>query len=283
MAPFDPGMSTNLLASAAPAAPAASPGIFMGFKKAKDKFPTVGGMGGNVISNDSRVPVFRSPYEVMAMFDANSREDFLRWRNMMIAAGVVSPEADPATVRSALGSVLGDLEDMAAQGIRMSPIGYLKNLIRMNGLDPSKITSDADYATALGSAAAEDAFTGTKKQVSRSVSDITEGQAFSSLQGTLSAMLGRDPSDDEVRDFTYRMNALAAENPSISTTIARYKNGEMVGTKTKTDPGFTPDDMAMEAYEGAQADPEYAETQAGITYFNAAMSALGPMGGGSVG
>lgn len=119
----------------------------------------------------------------------------------------------------------------------------------------------------------------TTTQVSRSVQDISEGDAWSTLQQTLSNMLGRDPSDQELRDFTYRMNSLAAHNPSITKTITKYQNGEVASQQSHTTEGFSAGDMAQAAYNRAQDDPLYAETQAGTTYFNAAISALGAIGG----
>lgn len=119
---------------------------------------------------------------------------------------------------------------------------------------------------------------GTESVVRRSVAEITEGQAWDSLRTTVSQMLGRDPSDQELRDYTYRMNQLAAQNPEISKTIAKYKNGEVVSESTSTTGGFTGSDMAQEAYEDAQSNPEYAEYQSATTYFNATLSALGAIG-----
>jgi hypothetical protein len=114
---------------------------------------------------------------------------------------------------------------------------------------------------------------------SKSVQDISEGEAWSTLQSNLSRMLGRDPSDQEVRDFTHRMNTLAAQNPAISKTISTYKDGRLTNSTTKeVDSGFTADDMAMDAYEDTQANPEYGAYQAASTYFNSAMSAMGAIG-----
>jgi hypothetical protein len=158
---------------------------------------------------------------------------------------------------------------MTTSGQKMSPMGYVKNLIRMNGGDPS---------APLDAAAANEPFTGNKTTTQRSVSEITEGEAWSSLQQTLSAMLGRDPSDEEVRQFTYKMNGLAAQNPAISKTITKYKDGEAVSSSTHTSGGFSAGDVAQSAYEKAQDNPEYGEYQAATTYFNAAMSALGAIG-----
>ena len=119
---------------------------------------------------------------------------------------------------------------------------------------------------------------GTRTSTSRSVAHVTEGEAWSSLQQTLSQMLGHDPSDQEVRDFTYRMNQLAAANPSISKTIAKYKAGDVTSSSTTTEGGFSGADVAQAAYQKAQSDPDYAEFQSATTYYNAALSAMGAIG-----
>lgn len=120
---------------------------------------------------------------------------------------------------------------------------------------------------------------GDRTTVQRNVTDITEGEAFASLQSNLSQMLGRDPSDQETRDYLYRMNRLAAENPSVSRTVTSYKDGVATSSSTHTDPGFTSDDMAQEAYDQAQNEPDYAEYRGASYLFNAAMGALGPIAG----
>lgn len=119
----------------------------------------------------------------------------------------------------------------------------------------------------------------THVSTSKSIQDISEGEAWATLQSNLSRMLGRDPSDQEVRDFTHRMNGLAARNPAISRTISTYKDGRLTNSTTReVDSGFTADDMAMTSYEDAQADPEYGAFQAASTYFNATQMALGAIG-----
>ena len=120
---------------------------------------------------------------------------------------------------------------------------------------------------------------GTRTSTSKSIAHITEGEAWSSLQSTLSHMLGRDPSDQEVRDFTYKMNQLAAKNPAISKTISSYKAGDVSSSTTSTEGGFTGADVAEAAYGQAQNNPGYAEFQSASTYYNAALSALGAIGG----
>lgn len=111
-----------------------------------------------------------------------------------------------------------------------------------------------------------------------SVTEISEGASWQVLQKTLSALLGRDPSDQEVRDYAYRMNTLAARNPSITESVQRYQAGEMVADDRTTTGGWDASDMAKSAYDQAQDDPEYAKYQAGTTYYNAFLQGIGAIG-----
>lgn len=284
--PFDPnvpsGYSTNLMQrQRVQAPPSSEPQIFTGWSHGTSVAPSSGGKFasetgmpvGEPTPYSTRTPLYYTPTQLLYAFDHFGREDFLKFRNLFIAAGLVGTDADPATVRSAYAGVIADVAAAAEAnpGLQLSPMGLVKNYIRMNGLDPSQIGADENYS--LG-------YTGSKTQVSRNVTDITEGQAWASIQNTLSQMLGRDPSDQELRDFTYRMNRMAADNPSISRTITVYKNGgDIASSRTHTDPGFTMDDVAQEAYDQAQNEPDYAEYHGASYLFNAAMSALGPLGG----
>lgn len=119
----------------------------------------------------------------------------------------------------------------------------------------------------------------TVTQTSRSVSTITNGDGWSALQNTLSRMLGRDPSDEEVRDFVGRMNYLAAKNPTVTTSTTRGIGTGNQSTSSRTKAGFNSNDILENAYKDAQSDPDYAEYQSASTYFNAAISALGAIGG----
>jgi hypothetical protein len=251
--------------------------IFAGWGTGQSFSPDIrtgpGGQGAQV--EQTREKIFLTPTQFLTAFDKFSREDFLKFRNLFIAAGLASPESDPMSVRSTYAALLNQMVDMAAAGRTISPMGYVKNLIVMNGIDPASVGSDENY----GVDPASQPFSGVKRTVQRSVTEISEGEAWATLQNNLSNLLGRDPSDQETRDFVYRMNALAASNPAVSKTATRYKNGEAVSSSTHTDPGFTGADMAQEAYTGAQNNPDYAEYRSASYLFNAVLSALGPIGG----
>ncbi|HET6917290.1 MAG TPA: hypothetical protein VFH56_14445 [Acidimicrobiales bacterium] len=120
---------------------------------------------------------------------------------------------------------------------------------------------------------------GSETTTSRSVSDITQGESWRALQSTLSTLLGRDPTSQELRDYTYRMNQLAAQNPTLTTTVHHYVAGREKSQDSNTTGGFGADDLAQNAYQQAQDNPDYGAFQSATTYFNAAVSALGAIGG----
>lgn len=268
MDPFDPGVvpapaATNMFSGGVGPAQQ-EPMVFVGFTQRYSP------------GRDDTVPAgprFMPISQFIAGMSSMDREEFLKLRNLLIAAGVVSPTASPLDVEKAMETIAARVSANGPSG-RMSPLGYIKNMARMNGFDPGEIGSDPDFG-----GESQDLFTGKQTQTSRSISEITEGQAWASIQGTLQQMLGRDPTDQELRDFTYRMNRMAADNPTITRTIQQYKDGELESTTSRTRGGFTAADMAQEAYTEAQKDPEYAEYQAATTYFSALQQALGAIGG----
>lgn len=132
------------------------------------------------------------------------------------------------------------------------------------------------YATETGVAGTGGSQTHT--QVSRSVNELTEGQSWSVLRGTLQQALGRDPSDDELRNFTYKMSTLAARNPSITKSTTTTSVDGNSSTNSHSSGGFTSDDAAEAALSDAQESPEYGAYQAATTYYNAAMNSLGAVG-----
>lgn len=270
--PFDPGVvpqgpATNMFASA-PAAPTSGPVVFVGWAKGYNRARD------EVVKR--MTPRYMPVEQFLAGMSAMSRDEFLKLRNLMVAAGMVEPGAGVLEVESVMETVVMKVAGTSTSNTgKMSPLGYIKNIARMNGFDPGEIGSDPDY----GADGQDDLFTGKRKRVSRTINEITEGQAWASIQENLQQMLGRDPSDQEVRDFMYRMNQMAASNPNITTTVRRYKNGELVGQTQRNAPGFTADDVAREAYDQAQNDPEYAEYTAATVYFDALQQALGAIGG----
>lgn len=186
--------------------------------------------------------------------------------------------------KAGLKSVV-DFDSMAAAwgglveraGLSYSLSSGQKKLTPWDVLDLYK-NERAKAGTASGGSGGSGGFSGTYSQTQKTINEISQGDAWASLRQTVSNMLGRDPEDQEVRDFAYRMNNLAARNPSIAKTTASYQDGRMVSATTRSNPGFTANDVARGAYDEAQDDPDYAEYQSATTYFNSALAALGAIG-----
>lgn len=116
--------------------------------------------------------------------------------------------------------------------------------------------------------------------VQKSVNDVSDADAWATLRTSMTAMLGRKPSDQEVRDFASRANAMAANNPSVTTTTSTT-NSETGHTTTdsNTKGGFTSSDAQQMAVNDLENTDEFAQVQSATTYMNALLGAMGETGG----
>ena len=112
--------------------------------------------------------------------------------------------------------------------------------------------------------------------VQRNVDDISEGEAWSAVRSAMSDLLGRKPSDQEVRDYASKLNAMAAKDPSITRTrtVTNQDTGRS-HTTTNTTGGFNEQDAMQEITDDIENTDEYAQVQSATTYFNALLGALG--------
>jgi len=110
----------------------------------------------------------------------------------------------------------------------------------------------------------------------KSVNDLSEGQAWSILRTSMQASLGRDPSDQEVREFLAAANADAAADPTVTKRTTRTnEEGQSRTSESTTRAGYTAEDAQKAAYDDLTDSAEYADYQSASTYFNAMVSALG--------
>lgn len=119
----------------------------------------------------------------------------------------------------------------------------------------------------------------------KTVSDISEGALWTNLNNSMTQLLGRAPTTQELRDFAYRVNQLAAANPEVQKTIGTYVNGKLTGANTVDQQGFNPSTSIMKEGVQEQANlyakeqPDYGAYQAASTYYNATQQAVGAIGG----
>lgn len=288
-APTGGGPSTNMAAGSPAYGVQTVAPIFVGYERTRaaqvPSDPQERKLFGDPLrTSGGKTPILLTRTQLLSAFDQFSRKDYLRFRNLFIAAGLVSPEADAPTVRSAYASLLGEAEDMQAGGAMVSPMTLVKNLIRMNGLDPKKIGADEDYMKAVTDSAKP------QSQSTTTVYDLAPEDAKSILEQAIEQKLGRAPTPEEVEDFIAAAQTRAENNPTRVTqkfipgqaggegdevTVQR-EGGQVVGTTvTNVNEGFDEADVARMAEETAEAAPDYASYQAVSQYFPALVQALG--------
>lgn len=115
----------------------------------------------------------------------------------------------------------------------------------------------------------------TSSSQSASVNDLTDGDAWAIMQNAASQALGRDVSHEEIREFAYKANQIAAENPDEvrTTQTVDGRTGDS-SSYTERSSGFNQNDAQKMAQEELEATPEAGAYQAATTYFNAMLGAL---------
>lgn len=290
-APTGGGPATNYMAGAAGSygAPQSSP-VWVGSQRGGRPNRDRDGdgnlmMGGpKPTGRNASQDIWLTETQLLSAFDQFSRKDYLRFRNLLIAAGLVSEDADAPTVRSAYASLIGETMEMQAGGVKMSPMQLVKNLIRMNGLEPGKIGDGEDYGSAVESATPK-----SQKTTATSVYDLTPEDARMTLEQAVQQKLGRAPTEEELEDFISAAQTRARNNPTTVTqefqpgrvleggnVETQHEDGQLVGsTRTTTTPGFDGNQLSQMALDRAEEAPDYASYQAVSRFFPALVNALG--------
>ena len=274
-----------------------SQGIFVGYKK-KTVYggpEMVDGESIPGLTSVSRIPVFRPLEWFLMQAQKWSREDMLLVRNLLAAAGFVSPDADYTEVLDGWAEMLEVVEAHNASIGPMKWQSFVGNIIKMNGLDPDKIGSDTDFLEAIADAYTDPAlvpegedpeepeYTGpvTTTNISKSIYDMTPEAAEAMMLDTMKQYLGRDPKEGEIADFLNAVQTAAKKRPTVTRQVSTFTpgDGEADGGMTETtvtqNEGFGANEAAMMAYKKARNAPDYASFQAVSTYYPALVQMLG--------
>ncbi len=94
-------------------------------------------------------------------------------------------------------------------------------------------------------------------------------------QNAFQQAIGRAPTGTELTSFTNAFNAIAAQNPSVTTTSIDTK-----GNPTSTQYNYAERSAAYQTAteQAAAQNPDYASYQAATTYWGALQQALGSIG-----
>jgi hypothetical protein len=224
-----------------------------------------------------------------------SRQDQLNFQLAAQLAGIVtSTHPTEAEFATAFASLANEAASYYAVGNKVTPMDVLSMDLADRGLkidDNGKITK-AD-GSPLGQA--------VDRTQSVNTTEFTDpGTAFMILHNNMQAMLGRDPTPQEIQQYLSALHSYEASHPNITSTtigttpngVAVDANGNVVDTSGQTDTvksqsvsegtsrpfGATSPTGDMVARNQIMQTPEYGAYQAATTYMSALMAAIkGPV------
>lgn len=217
-------------------------------------------------------------------------------KKRLIAAGRLDPEkaGDMLAVEDAWGKVLAISANYYAKGRKRTPWDVLelekrnapgstvpKGYSATTGQMLPGWTTGAD-GNPVHAPYGLDPETGKPKgrfqsssSTSSNVNDLTDGDAWAIMRNAATNALGRKASHEEIREFAYRANQIAAENPDEVTTnqTVDAATGSSASATTRKS-GFNQNDAERMAQEELEDTPEAGAYQAATTYYNAMLGAL---------
>ena len=257
----------------------------MGLPAAKRDY----GHGTTTVGNTSSLQA-----EINRLYEDDKYADKVRKR--LVAAGLLKPELarDMDSLETAWGAILTTSAKYLDNGRKLTPWDVLE--LRTKGSGKQKMPPGYSSVTgqmlpgwttgANGSPVFApyglDPETGkpksriqTSSSTSSSVNDVSDGDAWAIMQNAAANALGREVSHEEVREFAYRANQIAAENPDevTSTQTVDAATGDSA-TSTKRKSGWQTSDTQRMAQEDLEDTPEAGAYQAATTYYNAMLGAL---------
>lgn len=180
-----------------------------------------------------------------------------QWAQKAYALGYITSPVNLSAAQGVWNSMVGESANYLSVGKKFTPWDVLdKNA----GANVSALKQRAQGGT-------------TQTNTSIDLSDRSSVEAIS--RQVLQQALGRDPTDSEVNTYFNTIRAQEKAHPTVTTT----KNDGKGNTSTTSSGGFSQADAADFLQSKIQDDPEYAMYQGGTTYFNAAMQAVGAIGG----
>lgn len=187
-----------------------------------------------------------------------SQADRLKWTKYAYSLGYLQSPTDVAGAQQIWTQAIDESVRYFAAGKPRSPWQVLD----------ANAGSNADELKKRGALNPDGSITYTNTSLRLDDKASVEALAITALHNGL----GRDPTQSEINTFYNTIRAKEKADPD-KTTTTKSATGD---SSSVTTPGFNPE---LYLRHQVQNDPEYAKYQAGTTYFGAAMSALGAIGG----
>ena len=185
------------------------------------------------------------------------------WSQLAWKAGLVSADHmnDAAALNGAWNTAVGwavNIKAATRGSTEVTPFEAAKMVAQNTG--SALLAQQADAAAH---------FTGNKTTTSTSI-DQSQSAATGDV---LHQLLGRNPTAGEKAAYQHGLNRVAAENPTKTTSVNSYVNGQQTAQTNTTTGGY--DQKAAAVQEASSASPEVAKNQAATTYYQALVQALG--------
>lgn len=189
-----------------------------------------------------------------------SDEDIAHWAQQMYTLGYIDSPKDYLKAHSWWDTMVTESANMLAGGKQRTPLQAAEFY---KGTNAASLIARADAGPGAHT-------------TSNSINLLSQGDVRAMANQVLSQRLGRDATDAEVDTFFNTLNAKIKADPG-STTVVNDAAGKQQSSVST--PGFNANDANQYIEDYAQSNPQYAAYQGATTYFNAAMGALGPIGG----
>lgn len=185
------------------------------------------------------------------------------------------------------GKALWDRAVEYAEGIygsgggRITPFDVVQSWARRAGLNVPSAGNASGYRDGSDATGVDAGYDGpiTSRSTSSSV-DVTNAEdAEVNLRNAMQSLLGRDPTDKEVSQFTAKLNAAERANPNVTTSSQTQEFGDRgdgpdggyTQSSSESTGGVNP---SLRAQDYAERRPDYAEYQMATTYLDAFRSLI---------
>lgn len=235
---------------------------------------------GKLVAPGGVVTIDRKMKDFMAMNPEAQRHLARRLWLAGILTTNTAEDANLQDVASAYANLLTTASNFFQTGKRITPHQLIDKAIEFRyGERGLKMKTPKLYQKALrgfgkGTGPYEKSVTVNK------IIDISSGaEAKVFLKNAMQEALGRDPTREELEDFKGLLNEEEQENPQRTRVVTRpgVGNDPTVVRQRILDDGFTSDESMDLAERRARSAPNYAESQAAMTYLPALFQMLGPV------
>lgn len=252
----------------------------------------------SMLHQDSKIMqkiTHRKPHNKAAYMSTSEAENqFYHWddqqvskfRNALEVAGINVSKMDRQHLASRWAGLVRTSEKYTAAGKHISPWDVLNGNIR--AAKKGGYSGVGGGAGGGGSGGSGGSLAGLPKEITKTSSAINytdPNTARSIVNQTMQQMLGRNPTNAEIKKFTDALHSYEKSNPQVSKQQIDTATGMVVADKS-VNKQITQAGAAQMAQDETMKKKEYGSYQAATTYFNALRSMVnsgGPSGGSSGG